>query len=113
MGRKTRTQVELLIDALCDIEGHRASLRVLAEYLGWSVEKVERVRKRAMQERPQNVLKANGPGTVTMYVGSGNERVGAGSRLYADISRVIEKKWGPNVLGLRNITTVVTAKAGT
>ncbi len=103
-----RTDVEILANALKKLPGNQASVAKLGAELAWDVAKVKHVVTRAVVIPGMPVYTAKGG--VIKYRGS--ER-GASVGLYADVARIIGTYWGPRDLGLRNIATIDTARAGT
>jgi len=102
-----RTNVEILVDTLKRIDGNQASERRLAELTGWSSDKVRRIVQAAATDRIVEIQ--IGRGGVVQFRGS---EVVSANGLYSDVARVVERYWGPQQLGLRNILTVETSRAG-
>lgn len=102
-----RTNVQILVDALKELEGNQASVRRLGELIGWSSEKVRKVVGDAIND--PDIAVDTGRGGVIQFRGS---EVVSANGLYSDVARVVAKYWGPRVLGLRNIVTVETSRAG-
>lgn len=102
-----RTDLQLMIDKLNELDGSQATIRKLAGLLGWDAEKARKVAERGSNDPtvPMSIAKAS----VVKFRGS---ELGASVAIYADVAKVIISRFGPEKLGYRDIDVVDSAKSG-
>lgn len=106
--RIRRTNVKLLSDTLSGMPQQRASRKVLAAKLGWSLEKLSLEAERAIEDRGTSVDR--GKGDSLIYTGS--ERY-AGTGLYSAVASVLSREdWCRRVMRRKGIDIQETAKSG-
>ena len=102
-----RTEVEMMVDVLAGLEGSQATVKVLAGLLGWDPEKTNRVAKKASADLglPVSIAK----GSVVKYRGREH---GSSVGIYADVSKVLVKRFGPEKMGYRDTEVFDTSRSG-
>ncbi len=103
-----RTNVEMIVDTLSGLEGSQAAVRKLAELLNWDPDKARRIAEKAAGDPSLPISIAKG--SVVKFRG---REVGSSVGIYADVAKVLIKRFGPEEMNYRNIDVVDTSRSGT
>jgi len=102
-----RTDVQMMVDELAGLDGSQATVRKLANLLSWDLEKTRRVAEKANSDPALPVSIAKG--SVVKYCG---RELGSSVGIYADVSKVLVNRFGPEKMVYRDIVVFDTSRSG-